>query len=464
MSVGVDLRVATRVTQRQQIVALHEAELPHKLIAGYVGCSSSTIWRWLRRAANGGELSDRPRSGRKRQYDESARLKLIAFYCQTSPFAGGGRWTLTYAETYLRNHPDLLEAVPRRSTIGRILNEHNLRPHRSRYFLHISDPDFFPKMERVLGVYSSNPMHLYCFDECPGIQVLQRLAPGLHPEMSLEDKRRWLEEFEYIRHGTMDVFAFLHVGTGKVSIQCRANHTKETFLNVFETHALNALKVAGDESIHYIVDNLAAHYSYEFCELIGSLSGMACPPRKHLKNGASRRQWLERPGKCITISFTPFHGSWLNMVEIWFGIMNGHCLKGSYASPDALRQVIEGFARFWNTELAHPFTWRYDGDGLHEKAIQRFTKILRVGSDKTPVRSLLKFFKLMANLITDYWTCVPVDTWTELLETLQEQEPALRRAIHTDDGPKRREAASKAFDTLLDRLSVHLAEYAREAA
>jgi len=461
---GVRFCAATGVEKRQQIMVLHEADVPSKVIASYLDCSSSTAWRWPRRAANGGALTDLPRSGRKPYYDEKACLKLIAFYCQTTPFAGGGRWTLTYAEKYLHNRPNLLGIAPSRSTIARILNGHSLQPHRSRYFLHISDPDFFPKMEQLIALYKSRPKHLFCFDECPGIQVLQRLAPGLHPEMSPEDKRKWLEEFEYIRHGTLDVLAFLHVETGTVRVQCRADHTKETFLSVFRSHALAALNTAGDEAVHYILDNLASHFSYEFCELIASLSGVACPPRNLLKSGAERRQWLQQPGKHITIAFTPFHGSWLNMVEIWFGIMNSHCLKGSYSSPDALREAIEGFARFWDAELAHPFTWRYGGEGLHEKTVQRFTKILRVGSDKTPVRSLLKFLRLMANLIEGYWTRVSVDTWKELLETLRAQQPALRRAIQEDDGPKRRQAASKALDRLLDRLACHLAEDLRAVA
>ena len=445
-------------------MTLHKADVPNRVIASYLGCSFSTVCRWPRRVANGGELVDLPRDGRQRCYDQAARLKLIAFYCQSRPFAGAGRWTLRYAETHLRNHPQLLGITPSRSTICRILNDHSLQPHRSRYFLHISDPDFFPKMERLVALYKSRPKHLYCFDECPGIQVLQRLAPGLHPEMSQEDKRKWLEEFEYIRHGTLDVFAFLRVETGAVSVQCRADHTKETFLEVFRLHALEALKIAGDEPVYYVLDNLASHYSYEFCESVASLSAVACPPRKQLDNGTKRRQWLELPGKRVTIAFTPFHGSWLNMVEIWLGIMGSHCLNGSYESPDALREAIEGFARFWDAELAHPFTWGYDGEGLHEKAVQRFTRILRCGSEKTPVRSLLKFLKLMANLIEGYWTRVPAATWIELLETLQAQEADLRCAIQADDGPKRRQAAGKALDTLQQKLSVHVAECVENAA
>ena len=73
-------------------------------------------------------------------------------------------------------------------------------------------------MERLTTLYISRPRHLYCFDECPGIQVLQRLAPGVAPVD--KDAGIWLEEFEYIRHGTLDVLAFLNVNTGKTTVEC----------------------------------------------------------------------------------------------------------------------------------------------------------------------------------------------------------------------------------------------------
>jgi hypothetical protein len=72
----------------------------------------------------------------------------------------------------------------------------------------ISDPEFFPKMEHLISLYKNPPRNLFFFDESPGIQILMRLSPDLRTE---ETKKR-LEEFEYIRNGTMDVFACRETG------------------------------------------------------------------------------------------------------------------------------------------------------------------------------------------------------------------------------------------------------------
>ena len=94
-------------------------------------------------------------------------------------------------------------------------------------------------MNHLIKLYLNPPEHLYCFDECPGIQVLQRLSPDLQTE----GMKMRLEEFEYIRNGTIDVLAFFSVNTGKVYAECRPNHTKKTLVEVFEDH----LKIAPGE-------------------------------------------------------------------------------------------------------------------------------------------------------------------------------------------------------------------------
>lgn len=129
-----------------------------------------------------GDIVDLPRSGRPAQYLETFKLALTGFYCQTQPFAHAGRWTLRWAAVYLAAHPERLKATPSKSTIHRILQENSLKPHQSRYFLHITDPDFFPKMEHLINLYTRAPENLYFFDECPGIQILKRLLPDLRTE------------------------------------------------------------------------------------------------------------------------------------------------------------------------------------------------------------------------------------------------------------------------------------------
>lgn len=99
---------------------------------------------------------------------------FAAFYCQTQPLPGGGRWTLRWAERRLQADTSTVGAAPGKSTLHRILQSNQLKPHQSRYFLHIADPDFFPKMEHFLGLYRSPPPNPFFFDECPGIQIFKR--------------------------------------------------------------------------------------------------------------------------------------------------------------------------------------------------------------------------------------------------------------------------------------------------
>jgi hypothetical protein len=131
-------------------------------------------------------------------------------------------------------------------------------------------------MHRILPLYFNPPEHYYCFDECPGIQILQRLAPNLQTnEMKIQ-----LEEFEYIRHGTMDVLAFLHVKSGKIIADCTSDHKIETFLPFFEKH-LKTLPT--DKNIYYTMDNLSSHVCYKLCEIVAKYSYIACPFRKTVK-------------------------------------------------------------------------------------------------------------------------------------------------------------------------------------
>lgn len=443
-----------RTIQRQQIAALHKANIPIPVIASYSECSTETVALWIKRNGHGEGINDRNRSGRPPVYSSGDQLKLIAFYCQTSPFAGKGRWTLRYAEAFLKSHPEEIFINPSHVTIGRILNKHGLKPHQVRYFLHISDPDFFAKMEILNNLYHSKPKFLYCYDECPGIQILQRLAVTILSEMTERNLKVWLEEFEYIRHGTMDILAFLHVATGRIDACCSADHTKSTFLKTFQQHAETTLEVAGEETVFYIMDNLASHYSYEFCKLIARLCKTDCPSESELKSGEARRNWLATPEHKIVVNFTPYHGSWLNMVEIWFGIMNRHCLNDSYSGPAELKEAFEGFVQFWNDELAHPFNWTYTGEGLHEKAVKRFTKILASPATSTPVKSWIKYLKLMYNLKLNYADKISNRTWDDMTSSLLKKDPELQILFNEDDGLLRKKNAKESLDKLVKILNM----------
>lgn len=421
------------------IASLGDSQTKATAIA--LGCSVQTVRRWSRRNRTTGDLDDRRRSGRPALYSEDSKLRIVAFYCQTKPLPNSGRWSLRWAARRLEADSLGIGVSPSKSTLHRILQGHGLKPHRSRYFLHITDPDFFPKLEHLVDLYKTPPRHLFFFDECPGIQVLKRLAPDLRTEAM---KKR-LEEFEYIRNGTLDVFAFLRQADGKVVLECQADHTTETFIEVFRRHVERFPEA---ESLHYVLDNLSTHRAYPFCRVVAELSGIPCPSESDLSNVAKRVQWLSREDKRIVIHFTPYHGSWLNMVEIWFGIMGNRVLSESFGAPEELQAALEAFVEDWNLLLAHPFRWSYDGTGLHDKAVRRFATMLRDSVASMELRILTKLLKLMTNLLEDYFSKVSEETWHQLATAFSSQFDAIGSLIQQEEGPRRKKNAQIALDSL----------------
>ena len=431
-----------RVVRRAQIVALHQSGIEKSAISTFVDCSNSTVYRWTSRVY-GNKLRDKERSGRPVTFDNDTQLRLIGFYCQTPPLAKCGRWSIRWADKHLKAYPEILGIPISCSSIQRLLKKHHLKPHLTKYFLQITDPDFFPKMEHLLELFNNQPDYLYFFDECPGIQILMRIAP----DMTTERQQKWLNEFEYNRNGTLDVLAFLKAKTGKVFAECTFDHKSVTINRIFETHVNTQ---PSNVQLHYVMDNLSSHCNESFVNLIARLSDMECPK---LKTAKERREWLQSDQKRIVVHFTPFHGSWLNWVEIWFGILNQKCLKASFDSAESLIAAIYKFLDIWNSLLAHPFNWKYDGKGLHEKAVTRFIQVLSRDMGPVSIKFFKKQFLLINNLASTYRGKISNKIWVQLNELLQLKQDYLRNIIENDDKPRRRADTNEALNDLLEILS-----------
>ena len=124
--------MGSKATRRQVMVALAGSQVEVGVIASIVHDSVWTVRRWIQRGKATGELHDRPRSGRRAVYSEETRLRLVAFYCQTQPLPGCGRWTLRWAARRLGAEPEKVGSAPSKSTLHRILRENGLKPHQSR--------------------------------------------------------------------------------------------------------------------------------------------------------------------------------------------------------------------------------------------------------------------------------------------------------------------------------------------
>jgi transposase len=407
----------------------------------------STVRKWILCAKDGDDLCDKKRSGRPPVYTERIQMKTIAFYCQVSPLPGCNTWSMRWAEKYLKEHSEIMDCSISRSTIQRILKSHVLRPHLHKYFLAITDPDFFPKMNHIVEVYLNQPEYLFNFDECTGLQAKNPLAPNLP---AAPEKPRY-EEFEYKRNGTTDLMAFLNPKTGKVFGRCTPNHNTQTLVRVFKEH-VNTLP--SNASIHYIMDNLNTHFNDEFCKAIADFSNVTY---KSLKTGIERRQWLQNENKRIVIHFLPFHGSWLNMIEIWFGILNKKCLKyQSFQSVELLQETILEFIETWNNHFAHPFTWKYTGEGLHEKAIGRFNKLLLIESKQMDINFLTKQFLLMFNIAKIYKIVQQTKVWQQLYDLLVGKRDFIKGIINNATKIRHKIKAQQALDQLMATFNTYI--------
>jgi transposase len=221
------------------------------------------------------------------------------------------------------------------ATVQRILAALVLKPHRVRYFLTRTDPQFEEKMAEIVDLYLHPPRHsrILCLDEKTGIQALERLHPTLPVHPGLVER----QEFEYVRHGTVNLFAAFEVGTGAVFAQCYQRHTNLEF-----RHFLRALRARDPDSRwHLIVDNAGYHKKQPVLD------------------------WCAAQRPKVTLHWLPTHGSWLNQVEIWFSILSRKCLRrASVRSTQDLRDLIHRFIKTWNTHFAHPFEWTYTGRPL----------------------------------------------------------------------------------------------------
>lgn len=378
---------------------------------------------------------------------------VIAFYCQSTPPPGMQRWTLRTAARKINADLTLLGRTVHPSTIARVLVRNQLRPHRSAYFLHVRDPMFFEKMRHVLAVYAKESNWVFCFDECPNIQAISRSGPDV-PQHNASTSR----EFVYQRNGTIDVFGFLHVSTGRVSTYCRPSHETATLVEVFTAHVRSQ---PDGEQLHYICDNLSPHFNKDFCKAVAELCELPCPSAEALSTGEKRRQWLQREDKRLVVHFLPFHGSWLNQVEVWFGLLKRYTLDGSwFGSVDALSAAILAFAGTWSEQLAHPFNFQYDGKGLENVVLRRFTRILDQSPEKLAQldsKFLADLSLLCVRLIDHHGKKVSQDDWLALVEVVTTRKPELEEIIEAETGPIRQPRARMAFQLLWEHISQHSA-------
>jgi transposase len=193
------------------------------------------------------------------------------------------------------------------------------------------DPEFATKAVAVIELLLNPPTDgpLFCVDEKPGIGVREPTAP----DQPVAPGRAARREFEYVRHGTVDLLAGFRVQDGRVCGMVRLQHRSREFCELL---ALIDEHTPADEPIHLLLDPVSSHRSAEVAA------------------------WLaDHPARTFHFHFLPVHASWLSFIEVWFSILGRKCLRrADFTDAMIASQQIEAFMVNYNTHLAHPFEWK----------------------------------------------------------------------------------------------------------
>jgi transposase len=326
------------LAQRARVVLLAADGVGTAEIVRRVGISKPAVIGWKRRYAEEGisGLEDRPKSGRPRTIDPT---EIVLATLDPPPAELG---VTHWSSRLLARHLGVSDF-----TVTTTWKKWGLQPWRVETFKFSTDPELEAKIRDVVGLYLNPPDNaiVLCVDEKSQVQALDRTAPVLPIRPGIPEK----QTHDYIRHGTTTLFAALEVATGKVTDACHPRHRNEEFLRFLKQVA----KAYPRTKLHIVCDNYGTH--------------------KH----PNVKAWLAKNPR-ITLHFTPTSGSWLNMVEIFFGIITRQAIRrGTFTSVKDLIAAIEIFIDRWN-DRCQPFLWTKTADQLIPRATNgKHTSIAR---------------------------------------------------------------------------------------
>ena len=341
-------------------------EQPTNLHIGHeLGCSNLTVGTWRRRdlALGFPGLQDARRSGRPRPIASPTRVQVLSVasalpHDQDRPVT---RWTLNEIVA------TLLEALNTealsRSSVWRILQDVDLKPHKSAYWLKSHDEDFETKAHHICARYakalesSQQGRLVICCEEKTGRQVLERNAPPKPAQPGRRERR----EHADIRHGTQVLIHALAVATGQLAWTIGATR-KATDCVAHLKEASHRLP--GMQRYDWVMDNLNTHWSLDVCRLVARWCKLPFEPHA-LTTGPQRRAFLNDPSHRHVLHCTPKHGSWLHQAELCFSVLHRRFLaRGSFSSAKDFVRHLERFLQDYNARHAHPYRWTSTGEPL----------------------------------------------------------------------------------------------------
>ena len=292
-------------------------------------------------------LSDLPRTGRPADITDDAKSWVLSIACEKPVKFGYAAETWTYsalakhirANCISQGHSCLINTG--KSFLNNVLSKSNIKPHKISYYLEKKDPEFDVKMASVLHVYKevalindnkicANKHTTVSYDEKPGIQAIKNIAPQLQPVPHIYSSIG--RDYEYKRLGTVSLLAAIDLHTGKIIPLIRNRHRSKEFIEF-----LKELDKEYPEGwkIRVVLDNHSSHISKE--------------TRSFLKTIPDRFEFV----------FTPKHGSWLNMIEMFFSKITRSFLRhirvGS--KEELIDRIYKGIEEINQEPVI--FRWKY---------------------------------------------------------------------------------------------------------
>lgn len=351
--------IQAQTVTRARILLLRADAISIDAIADKVGLNRCSVMLCLKKFKEGGienALFDAPGRGRNAEITDEEKAWIINIACQKPIDFGYAAETWTYAKLTSHIHKTAEAAgytrlsTIHKSTVNKILNEADIKPHKITYYCENRDPDFDSKMHNVLLVYKQlemqfdesgklivsddTPVHVLSYDEKPGIQAIATTSDDLMPD---EKHPTISRDYEYKRLGTLSLLAAIDLQTGEAIPLVRDKHSSKEYIEFLKL--LDDKYPKGDK-IRIVLDNLKVHTSE-----------------------ATRKYLATIPGR-FEFVFTPKHGSWLNMVEGFFSKMTRQMLRGIRvkSKEELVNRIYKYFAEINEEPIV--FHWKYNLDDI----------------------------------------------------------------------------------------------------
>ena len=355
--------IQAQVVDRARILLYKADGVSFDDIAARLNISKRTVRLCISKFNTGGldaALFDAKRSGRPAEVSDDAKAWIINLACQRPADLGYSQelWTLAKLHKHIQQHAQQA-GFPRLTTITKayvqkLLQDNQIKPFKIKYYCEKRDPDFESKMHEVLVVYKQVEMQFdengniivpddykltitVSYDEKPGIQAIANTSKDLHPT---GDNGEVYRDYEYKRLGTVSLLAGIDLLTGEAIPLVRDTHKSSDFIDFLK---ILDKKYPSQDTIRIILDNHSAHTSKE-----------------------TKRFLATMPKDRFAFVFTPKHGSWLNMIEGFFGKMTKQMLRG--IRVNSKQELVDRIYQYFDEINKEPvvYHWKYKMDDIEE--------------------------------------------------------------------------------------------------